>query len=825
MRIIDVYLNSGFSEEVISGEINIIDTERTKFPIGEGDFPLYFSEWLKGRRQELDLTQAQLAKRACCSVFAIRKIEMGERRPSRQLAELLAKSLEIPSEHQATFIKVARGELNIERLRCIGPAGEAEGSIDFIPPPAPINLPFQPTSFIGREAELAALGKLLADPQCRLLTITGLGGIGKTRLAIQLASNEQALFPGGVYYVSLVSLNYPEFITPAIAEVLKFSFSGTGNPQEQLIKHLAVQCRQSMLLVLDNLEHLLVPSSNQEKNDETALLLSKLLENLPNLKILATSRERGNLRGEWIFEVHGLPVPTNDPSSRLEDYSAVTLFLQCARQLKVDFELVSAERPWLARVCQLVEGTPLALELAAAWVSMLSMEEIAEEIASNLDFLTSRMRNIPERHRSLKAVFAHSWKLLSAEEKQVLCRLAVFRGGFQRQAAEQVAGASLPVLQSLLSKSLMERRANGRYDLHALIRQCSLEKLQESGYFEETCHQHLAYFNSLALEAQDGLRGSQLAEWLNRIEQEHNNIRAALEWAFNTSAPSEWVEEGLCLLTSIDRYWAARGHIREGITWAERGLQASKTISLSRAQALRFAGWLHNHIGDGQTAIPFLEESLSIARQLNDETWQANALDSLGDVFWGYGDFQKASANYAESLELYRRGGDARKIGLSLASAGRLYVDNGYYQEAEALLTEGLYLLESVSELRGCGWCLNALGRLAVFQGELTLAARRFRQALRVNYELGYMVDIADGLHSLAVIEIIAGNESSATLLRAAATKLQNRIGFIYPDSDPLHRKIPAAWLQIASSSQEWQRGEMMPLDQIVAYALEREAE
>lgn len=805
--------------------MTIKDAEGTNIPVGEDDFPLYFSEWLKCRRQELDLTQVQLAKLASCTVFTIRKIESGERRPSRQLAGLLARSLEIPPDVQATFIKVARGELNIERLSHIARIGEAEGSITFNPAPPPVNLPPQTTPFIGREAELAALGKLLAEPECRLLTITGLGGIGKTRLAIELASNQQSLFPGGVYYVSLVSLNSPEFIIPAIAEVLKFSLSAAGNPQEQLLKHLALQTRQALLLVLDNLEHLLVPPSIQDGYDETPSILSNLLENLPNLKILATSRERSNLREEWIFEVHGLPVPMNDPTSSLEDYSAVALFLQCARQLKADFELMPAERPVLARICQLVEGTPLAIELAAAWVGMLSMEEIAEEIASNLDFLTSRMRNIPERHRSLRAVFTHSWTLLSTEEKHVLCRLAVFRGGFQRQAADQVAGASLSILQSLLSKSLMGRRDNGYYDLHTLIRQCALEKLQESGHWQETRHQHLAYFKSLALEAQDGLRGPHLAEWLNRIEQEHNNIRAALEWAFTPSAPSGWVDDGFCLLTSIDRFWAARGHIHEGLSWAESGLQASTAISLPRAQALRFAGWLYNHTGESQAALRCLEESLSIARQLNDETWQANALDTLGDVFWELGDFNQASAYYAESLELLRKGGDARKIGLSLASAGRLYVDNGYYQEAEALLTEGLYLLERVSDLRGCGWCFNALGRLALFQGELTLAATQFRQALRVNYKLGYMVDIADGLHSLAVIEAIAGNESCATLFRAAATKLQNRIGFIYPDSDPLHSRVPAAWLQAAPSLEEWKQGEMMPLDQVVALALERETE
>jgi predicted ATPase/transcriptional regulator with XRE-family HTH domain len=792
--------------------------------IGESDFPPSFGEWLKHRRKELDLTQAELAARASCTIFALRKIESGERRPSKQLAGLLVKSLEIPSEDQTTFIKVARGELNVERLRTTAPGRTAGHSIDTITFPSMINLPLQPTPLIGREAELAALGKLLAEPHCRLLTITGLGGIGKTRLAIELASNQQTSFPGGVYYVSLASLDSPVFIVPAIAEVLGLSFTGAADVQEQLLNHLAMRARQALLLVLDNLEHLLLHPSEQDGKDETALLLSKLLQRLPNLKILVTSRERSNIREEWIFELHGLPVPTSDQSSRLEDYSAVALFLQRARQLKVDFEVFPDERQSLARVCQLVEGTPLAIELAATWVGMLSMEEIAQEIATNLDFLTTPMRNVPERQRSLRAVFAHSWKLLSDEERNVLCRLAVFRGGFQRQAAEQVTGASLPILMSLLAKSLLLHRENGRYDLHALIRQFALEEARVSGYLEETCHRHLAYFVSLALEAQEGLRSVQLAEWLSRIEQEHNNIRAALEWAFMPGSPAERVEKGLCLVTSIDRYWPARGHIREGITWIERGLQASDTRSLCRARALRIAGWLYNHGDDSQTAISLLQESAALSQQLNDETSQANALDTLGDVAWRFGDFAKARVYYAESLELYRRGGNARSIGLSLASAGRLHVDYGYCQEAEILLTEGLSLLESSDDLRGRVYCINSLGRLALIQGKVEIAAKRFQQALRLNHEMGYLVDLSECLHELAVVEAIAGDENSATLLWAAASALQKKIGFTYPVNDPIFLQAPASWLQSAPFSEVWSKGERMSTDQAVAYALEREA-
>ncbi|MGE5221969.1 MAG: ATP-binding protein, partial [Omnitrophica WOR_2 bacterium] len=672
-------------------------------------------------------------------------------------------------------------------------------------------------------SELVALGKLLADPQCRFLTITGLGGIGKTRLAIELASRQQSLFPGGVYYVSLASLNSAEFIVPAIAEVLGLSFSGALAPSEQLLRHLASRTRQPLLLLLDNLEHLLSCSCEQTEKDETAWLIGQLLQSLPHIKILTTSRERGNLREEWVFELHGLPFPSGDQTDRLEDYSSVALFLRNARHLKVDFEVLPGERSWLARICQLVEGTPLALELAAAWVGMLTLEEIAQEIATSLDFLTNPMRNVPERHRSMRAVFAHSWQLLSAEERQVLCRLAVFRGGFQRQAGEQVAGATLPVLMSLLSKSLLLRRENGRFDLHALIRQCALENLQSSGCYEDALLRHLDYFVSFAMEAHVGLRSAQQAEWFERIELEHNNIRSALEWAFTPSALPDRIEKGLRLIISIDRFWPGRGHIREGITWIERALQNSDPLSLDRARALRIIGWLYAHEDNEKQSILLLEESAAIARKLKDGTRQADALDTLGDVAWRFGDFAKARIYYAESLELYRRGGDPLSIALSLSSAGRLHVDYGYCQEAERLLTEGLSLLEKTPDLRGRAYCLNALGRLALFQGQVKLAATRFRQALRLNHELGYMVDLSECLHELAVVEAIAGNESCATVLRAAATAIQKRTGFTYPVNDPLSLKAPDTWLRAAPLSEEWSKGEGMSQDQAVAYALECE--
>jgi len=771
----------------------------------EEDSPLHFSEWLKRRRRELDLTQEQLAQRVSCSVFAIRKIESGERQPSKQLAGLLAQSLEIPSENQATFIKAARGEMSMKRLASLARTPSRD------PLPA-VNLPKSLTPFIGREPELLALGQMLCDPQCLLLTIVGPGGIGKTRLAIEAANQFKDHFPDGVWFVPLAALNSPALLISAIADAMQFGLQGTAPPQTQLLRYL---CQKRSLIVLDNAEHLL----------EGVDLFTQILNACPQVKLLVTSRERLSLLSEWVFEITGLPVPPDDRVEQFESYSSVALFLQSARRLCPGFRLDETNRSAIADICHLVEGMPLAIELAATWIPTLSLSEIKQEIRRSLDFLSTAMRDLPERHRSMRAVFEHSWRLLNEQAQQALCRLSVFRGGFTREAAEQVAGASLPILMSLLSKSLLLHREDGRYDLHELIRQCTLEKLRDSGYLEETCHKHLDYFVSMFLDAHQGMRSALLANWLKRIEQEHDNIRAALEWAFSPTAPSERVEEGLGLMIDIDRFWAARGHVREGLDWAERGMKASDIAPLHRADALRFSGWLHVCAGEEQAAIAPLQESVMIGRQLNDVICQAKALDTLADVAWLTGDFAKAKAYYAESLELYRKGGDPQGIGLSLASAGRLHVDYGYCQEAELLLAEGLALLQTVSDFRGIAWCFKALGRSALLQGDVTLAAERFRQSLRLNLDLGYMPDLTEGLHELAVVEAIAGDESKATILRAAATALQSKFGFNSSTNTVVYLRAPDAWFQTAPFSEEWKKGEMMSLDEAIAYALEHVAE
>ncbi|MHB1319642.1 MAG: BTAD domain-containing putative transcriptional regulator, partial [Anaerolineae bacterium] len=374
------------------------------------------------------------------------------------------------------------------------------------------NLPVSLTSFHGREQELIELERLIANSECRCISLVGQGGTGKTRLALQAAQQHRADSTHGVAFVPLAAVSSVEGAIPAISGAIHLDFYGPGDPRVQLLNYLR---DKQMLLILDNVEQLL-----GEGPPEAAIvgLMLEILQHAPGVKLLVTSREALNLQGEWVFEVGGLAFPRAEQEEHADEYAAVALFMQRARRASPGLAFGEADRAGMADICRLVEGMPLAIELAAAWSRVLSPAEIAQEIRGSLDILSASVRDLPERHRSMRVVFDRSWQRLSAREQQVLSQLSVFRGGFSRQAAEQVAGASLPVLSTLVNRTLLRRTAAGRYELHELVRQyCASHLAADPQAHAAAQKRHFDCFLALAEAAEQELKGRNQLEWLVRL--------------------------------------------------------------------------------------------------------------------------------------------------------------------------------------------------------------------------------------------------------------------------------------------------------------------
>src|SRR5947209_2107072 len=380
------------------------------------------------------------------------------------------------------------------------------------------NLPAPRTSFVGRASELDEIDRLLEDPDCRLLTLVGPGGAGKTRLALEAAARRIGRYPHGVHFVPLVSVASPELLAPAVAESIQFAVDGahSGFPaQEQLLDYLG---ERSTLLVLDNFEHLV---------DGTDLL-GEIIERAPKVELLTTSRERLSLQSEWVIDVHGLGLMDNGNGSS----GALRLFTERATRIEPGFSL-DDQRAEAHRICTMVEGLPLGIELAASWVSVLSCAEIAAEIEQNIDFLATSMRDVPERHRSLRAAFDQSWRLLSGAQQDVLARLSVFRGDFDRAAAAAIAGADVRLLSELVSKSLVRRSDFGRYELHELLRQYAAEKLavEIPDAVAAIRERHARHYLGMLDERREALVGKGVVPARDELRRELGNLRVAAEWA------------------------------------------------------------------------------------------------------------------------------------------------------------------------------------------------------------------------------------------------------------------------------------------------------
>ena len=796
----------------------------------ELDSPTIF-EWLKRRRKALDLTQDELAQRVGCSVGAIRKIESGDRRPSKQLAALLASALEIPDDERQTFIRVVRGELNLERLGPTGGATHApvptvadllqsqpRTSPDaFLKPPSPSQrIPLQATPLIGRENELAAMERLFGDPQCRLLTLTGIGGIGKTRLAIEFATRKSTMFSGGVFYIPLAPIYASEKIIPAAADVLGFVFSGPNDPKEQLFSYISSHIKGDALFVLDNLEQLLAQLPSPFDRSGVVELVSEMLQRLPNLKILGTSRERLNIHGEWAYELYGLSVPPIDYFGNLEEYDAVTLFVRSAQRVKPDFQVLQDEQQPVIRICQMVQGVPLAIELAAAWVGMLSCPEIAQEIKSNMDFLTSSMRDIPERHRSIRATFDHSWKLLSEDERWALCRLSVFQGGFDRNAAGQVAGASLPLLASLSAKSLVRRAQNGRYDLHEVIRQYALSHLKDQPRSFEIYERHCSYYLNWLQERASLLKTGAQQETIQQMTGEIDNIRAAWVWGiehkrFNqleqagrgfgwyyeiTGLYREGIEQFELLVQALKSEQEEKRHRTLGLTLIHQALLNFRKGEFERARmlyeesilnlrpagdqallgdALVFLGTIQHLIGEYKRAASTLEEGLFYARQSKEPWFEAWAVYNLGHVESLLGRYEQGYEQMLTGLAMWRELGDPQSIALGLNFLIQTMINLGRFDDAKNFMHESIALCEQSKNRWGLGTAYRYLGLVYLAEGQLAPAKTNLLKSLKIFGEFSVGWDIARSLAYLGDVAMLAGeyNEARKTYQDALVSALE----------------------------------------------------
>jgi predicted ATPase/transcriptional regulator with XRE-family HTH domain len=725
-----------------------------------------FGTWIKRRRKALDMTQQELAQRVGCSLSLIFKIESDTRRPSRQIAELLVKHLEIPPGQLALFLQVARQEKSVGHLEPVPPLSTPQPA----PAPGPIktSLPLALTSLIGREHELRTVIQQVQDPACRLLTLTGPGGVGKTRLALQVAHQLRDAFEHGACFVSLVGTSASEFIIPAIADALGFTFSGASELKAQLFSFLK---EKHILLVLDNLEHLL----------NGIELLDELLEYAPDVKLLTTSREQLNLRAEWVFEVQGLPVPSNIALDNIESNSAAALFLQRAKQVNVNFTPVSEDLHAIVHICQLVEGLPLGLELAATWINTLSCQEIAAEIERGLDFLATSRRDMPERHRSIHAVFEYSWNLLSAGEQVVLKNLSVFQGGFQREAAERVAGANLFLLSSLVGKSFVRRDEFERYDQHELMRQYAAIRLHEDRQEEISARdRHATYYLVLWRDREIQLKGKGQREALRELTAEIDNFRAAWEWAVAQSRFATLYESLLAFLLLYDvRGWYAEGMERiESIVQALRGTPDQHQDVLGLALSLQ--GWFYFRRGQLKEARERFDQGLMILRPLDDPIALADVLSLSGPLLTSLGETVTALEHGKEGLAIARARADIWRVAYALMMQGGNLLASGRYDEAYASAQEALTHFRALGDTRLMVVTLNTLG-FAAMQLSRYLEAHRYLQEsltlMTISTPIEDPWNVGTAYGNLGIVELAQGNPSEAQVLLQKSVPLFAELG------------------------------------------------
>lgn len=663
----------------------------------------------------------------------------------------------------------------------------------------------QLTRFVGRETELSETKQILKNADCHLLTLVGVGGIGKTRLAFQLAKDQQQAFLHGVWFVNLQPLQSGKQIVSAIVDALGVVLSGHDIPENQLLQYLQ---DKNLLLLLDNFEHVL----------DGVEFVTLIIQHAPAVKLLVTSREALSLPEEWLYPVEGLPFPLTPQTDNIESITAVELFVERARQVDPNFSLAD-NRAGVVRICQLVDGLPLALEMAASWTKTLRCSEIAAEIQHNLNFLTSNLRHVPERHRSMQAVFAQTWEHLTEGEQALFKRLAVFKGGFRREAAEAIAGASLPLLSSLLDKCLLRRDAGGRYQIHELLRQYANGKLGTSE-IEALAETHCRYYCDFLAQRKLGLVERAQVKTSLEIEDELENVRTAWQYAIDhqqidalRKAIAPYFD--FCQIQSRYLEYADASGLAVAVFEAEKDVPGL-------AQVLVYQGWMLIRIGRFEQAAEGLERSkalfkdfrltpdygmgshplaplivltviqgdytraVALGQQLKLDMTEDRDKQNLGFACYGLtsaylnlGQYEAALENAEEAIKLFAEIGNHWISAYCHIELGNVHRAMGHYAEAERHYRESLRIRKDYRDPEGIAVTAKHLGEIALLQHDYQAARQLYEQSLSIYQKLNDQGGLAAAHHGLGQVAYQAGAADAAAHHFRKALGIADRINFI----------------------------------------------
>jgi predicted ATPase/class 3 adenylate cyclase len=680
----------------------------------------------------------------------------------------------------------------------------------------PNNLPAQLTSFVGREPDLVAVGDLLE--RARLVTLTGPGGTGKTRLAVQVAAQRLSKYADGAFLVELASISDPDLVASSIAVALDIRES----TEQELSETLATALRErEMLLVLDNFEQLV----------QAAPLVTRLLEAAPRLRVLVTSRALLHVHGEHEYPVTTLAIPdaASLPSlAALSQYEGVSLFVERATTANAGFAITNEVAPAVAEIVARLEGLPLAIELAAANVRLLSPQAILGRLGSRLTFLGGGPRDLPARQRTLRDAIDWSYGLLKPAEAALFRRLAVFVGGWTVDAAEAVCSPSelgfdaFVGLTTIVDQSLIRAAEDGedepRFMMLETIREFAADQLAGAGETDRLRRGHAEYFLRLAEATEPELTRNPAA--IERIGRDHDNFRASLTWALEAAA----ADAALRLVFALWRFWHQRGHLREGREWAERSLAlpGAEARTSGRARGLTGAAGLAYWQNDYPAAEAWYLEAESIFRELGDARGLADAIYNTASMAAIAGRMVEAMAGMHESAELARRIGDDGLTARSLAAIGYGAFMQDDLDSARTVLEEGLELAERIGDQFQMGGAHHTVAQVARLQGRLSDAADHYRAAIRIMHALGDQASLTEPLQGLAAVDVATGNSERGVRLLAAAAAVRERLGGGPPPEwlrlgDPLAEAKAA--LANETYRQAWAAGAEMSIDEVVREA------